>query len=298
MIEHDKEFEFTEIHLEMLRSMLISWDDCEAGAPTVEPTMPYGALDTMSRLAHFSGKDSVSLSEEEEIELKKLHRQCENAFQIFLGNGKLEAGVYDFEDHLAIRRSLLSDFTSDIRGDGPDFDLFDNLSSNKVIRFFQLVKKIWALRSEQRKRIASLDKPSPVSSFEVTDQHLLLLPNLSVRWNEPEVVPLVKEGEILDEIDQTENSWPVVGIDPKRPYGSMTYYFLDMGEILGIEPRETESIGEGVDEEPEAEFSEEQEDMLQNLHEDMQTVLQIFLQKASLPTGKYHNTSDGWVKAE
>lgn len=81
-------------------------------------------------------------------------------------------------------------------------------------------------------------------SFTLTSEHLTLLRNAI--WNDLE-------------------------IDPKRPYGAMTYYAYDMAKILG-EPG------------PQGQrFTPEQEERYRGLHEDLMPALQIFLQKATLP---------------
>ncbi len=64
-----------------------------------------------------------------------------------------------------------------------------------------------------------------------------------------------------------------MGLDPKRPYGDMTYFELDMAEILG-EPTPRDRDGR---------LAPAQEARLGRLHEEMQAALQIFLQHAQLP---------------
>ena len=64
-----------------------------------------------------------------------------------------------------------------------------------------------------------------------------------------------------------------LGMNPKRPYGDMTYFELDMLEILG-EP-ETARDAEGH-------LAREQEARLGRIHEDMQVALQVFLLHAEI----------------
>ncbi len=56
-------------------------------------------------------------------------------------------------------------------------------------------------------------------AVEVTDQHLLLVKNANLRLRD----------------DGGRDIF--VGIDSKRPYGDMTYFYIDMGAILGIAPQ-------------------------------------------------------------
>jgi hypothetical protein len=75
-----------------------------------------------------------------------------------------------------------------------------------------------------------------------------------------------------------------IGIDAKRPYGDMTDFSVDMGRILGIAPEDGD------------EFTEAQQDRFDELHEDMQPVLQVFLMRAQLAPGRFaqdERRSDG-----
>jgi hypothetical protein len=81
-----------------------------------------------------------------------------------------------------------------------------------------------------------------------------------------------------------------VEINPKRPYGDMSYFELDMGQILGIRPD-----GPARTDYPQMlDFSEAQLKMLGDLHEQMQPVLQVFLQHARLPPGKFVRDPPEW----
>jgi hypothetical protein len=81
-----------------------------------------------------------------------------------------------------------------------------------------------------------------------------------------------------------------VEIDPKRPYGDMSYYELDMGKILGIRAE-----GPPRPDYPEMlDFSPAQLKMLRALHEQMQPVLQVFLQHARLAPGKFVRNPPDW----
>ena len=84
--------------------------------------------------------------------------------------------------------------------------------------------------------------------FEVTEQHMRLLPRLYFEYN-----------------DYCEFGAPEV--DPKRPYGNSDVYG-DLGEILEVEPSM-------VDDYDEAEYSDEQRAYMLRIHKEMQTVLNI-----------------------
>lgn len=80
-------------------------------------------------------------------------------------------------------------------------------------------------------------------------------------------------------------------IDPKRPYGDMTYFEIDMADALGI-PFQHKSDGT-------PDFSKQQMDHFAKLHTDMMPVLQILLLRAHLAPGRYTRDSSGnWHHAD
>jgi len=81
-----------------------------------------------------------------------------------------------------------------------------------------------------------------------------------------------------------------VQIDCKRPYGNMSYFELDMGDILGIPPE-----GPPRKDRPELrDFSEAQLERFAELHEQTQPVLQVLLQHATLEPGRYVQRPAGY----
>lgn len=82
-------------------------------------------------------------------------------------------------------------------------------------------------------------------------------------------------------------------IDPKRPYGNSGSYAIhaDMAEILGIKPTLVKD-GEKI-------FSDEQEELMDDLHRELEIALQIVLVTGSFETGKYekvHYDDMSWRK--
>lgn len=86
-------------------------------------------------------------------------------------------------------------------------------------------------------------------TFAVTESHIKLLKEMYVSW------------------DGGEFGAP--SIDCKRPYGN-SYVYGDIGEILGIKPDDND------------EFSDEQQAEMDEIHQQMQTVLQILVSNANL----------------
>ena len=103
----------------------------------------------------------------------------------------------------------------------------------------------------------------------VTDEHLKLLKHASIRWTDwPE--------ELGDDAD---GLFAVPGFDPKRPYGNFTSYEIEMALHLGI-PVEKDKDGAAI-------MPPALRNHMQVLHEDMQAVLQVFVQRAEIAPGRY-----------
>lgn len=92
----------------------------------------------------------------------------------------------------------------------------------------------------------------PSETFELTEQHIRLLKKLRFRW--------------LDFYDAP-------AIDPKRPFGDMSFFELDMNDILGIAPKREST------QEP---FTREELDRFEKLHREMQQAVQIYLREATV----------------
>ncbi len=71
--------------------------------------------------------------------------------------------------------------------------------------------------------------------------------------------------------------WQALFMNPKRPYGDMTYFELDMAGILG----------ERVERRPDGKLPEVEEKRLFQLHVELLPTLQVYLQKATLAPGAY-----------
>ncbi len=96
--------------------------------------------------------------------------------------------------------------------------------------------------------------------FIVTEEHLKLLPHLWFNYD-----------------DWTEFGAPAV--DPKRPYGNSDVY-NDLAEHLGIE-RELDEWDE------ERELTDEEQDRLLKLHQEMTSVLNIMVRNNGVRVGEY-----------
>ena len=100
--EEYKTFIVTKEHLKLLRHFQVGWQDCETGAPEIDPKRPYGNSDVPQDIYEIlhdkRGKKLTSkekeLTEEEKKSYLKLHLEMEIVLQIILSIGAFEAGEY------------------------------------------------------------------------------------------------------------------------------------------------------------------------------------------------------------
>jgi hypothetical protein len=107
--------------------------------------------------------------------------------------------------------------------------------------------------------------------MDVTREHLALLKRANVRFFD--------DGGLRCE----------AAVDPKRPYGDMSYFYLDMGDILGVEPD-----GSPRENDPSVrEFTEAQLRWLDDLHHTTQVALQILVQRGELRSETFQRLPPG-----
>jgi hypothetical protein len=119
--------------------------------------------------------------------------------------------------------------------------------------------------SDFRQSLRASQTIKPRAEFEMTEQHLQLLRHARGRW-----------------LDYAST----LGIDPKRPYGDMTYFEIDMADILNIS-FQRDSAGRPI-------FSKEQQGLFNRLFADLPFSLSVFLKNASLQPGKFCQKPAGW----
>jgi hypothetical protein len=99
-------FTLTEKHLKLLRRMYVGWQDCETGAPEIDPKRPYGNSSVARDVAEILDEEyneENGLSNESEKELLKLHGQTETALQIVLVTGEFKPGEFEKTDEYGRR---------------------------------------------------------------------------------------------------------------------------------------------------------------------------------------------------
>lgn len=106
-MDDKKRFVLTEDHLKLLRAMFVSWDDCEFGAPAVDPKRPYGNSSVYEDMAEILGvvgeemEDGYPCLSPAQCErLYDLHRETLDALQILLRHGDLLCGTYESSRYL------------------------------------------------------------------------------------------------------------------------------------------------------------------------------------------------------
>lgn len=98
-------FTVREEHIKLLRRAYVQWQDCEFGAPEIDPKRPYGNSGVISDIAEILAikpakccDHEQEFSREQEETLTELHRGTEQALQILCRLGSLEPGEYVNED--------------------------------------------------------------------------------------------------------------------------------------------------------------------------------------------------------
>lgn len=97
-----RRFTVTENHLKLARHMYVGWQDCEFGAPEIDPKRPYGNSDVLGDIAELIGLEKLEdaeWSKEAEDMMNILHRQMEYVLQIGLSTGTFEIGDYEGQEY-------------------------------------------------------------------------------------------------------------------------------------------------------------------------------------------------------
>jgi len=102
-----KRFTMTKNHLKLLRRMVVSWQDCETGAPEINPKRPYGNSSVADDIHEILTGETIGctdskryeLTEDESEKYIKLHKETETALQIVLATGKFSVGNYEADKY-------------------------------------------------------------------------------------------------------------------------------------------------------------------------------------------------------
>lgn len=94
-------FQLTEDHIKLLSLMWVDWQDCETGAPEIDPKRPYGNSDVVGDIADALGwdnridPDTGDRVVDHEKRAMKLHRETRTALQIVLRTKSFVPGLYE-----------------------------------------------------------------------------------------------------------------------------------------------------------------------------------------------------------
>jgi len=99
-----KSFTLTDTHIKLLRAAYISWDDCEFGAPCIDPKRPYGNSDVIGDIAKILVEPDTC-DENGDCPVKtydrlwRIHTETQTALEIILATGSFEPGRYQADDY-------------------------------------------------------------------------------------------------------------------------------------------------------------------------------------------------------
>ena len=90
-------------HIKLLKRMCVGWQDCEFGAPEIDPKRPYGNSDVLSDIAFIVGlretdHEEDEFSDAEAEHLTKLHKEMETVLQIVLCCNGAKLGEYTSDE--------------------------------------------------------------------------------------------------------------------------------------------------------------------------------------------------------
>lgn len=94
----NKTFELNPEHIKLLRAAVVSWEDCEFGAPAIDCKRPYGNTSVLQDIHEILG-DTMVYNEDEfpkglAEQYHDLHLETKTALQIILSTGSFTPGTY------------------------------------------------------------------------------------------------------------------------------------------------------------------------------------------------------------
>lgn len=88
-------FVLTDEHLKLLRAMCVGWQDCEYGAPEIDPKRPYGNSGVEADIHELlTNEREYELTEAQRERYSQLHRETQVALEIMLQCGELRPGTF------------------------------------------------------------------------------------------------------------------------------------------------------------------------------------------------------------
>jgi hypothetical protein len=94
-------FFITDAHIKLMRKFVIDWQECEYGAPEINPKRPYGNSWVEGDIAKILNIEPEAEEEGEKVfskaqntDMYRLHLETKTALEIALQTGQLNAGEY------------------------------------------------------------------------------------------------------------------------------------------------------------------------------------------------------------
>jgi CRISPR/Cas system CMR-associated protein Cmr5 small subunit len=96
----NKTFELKPEHIKLLRKAWIGWDDCEYGAPAIDPKRPYGNSGVEEDIAEILGwkVNEDGLTEKQSEKASEIHLETQTALQIVLTCKTFKPGKFRQND--------------------------------------------------------------------------------------------------------------------------------------------------------------------------------------------------------
>lgn len=92
-----EKFELKKEHIMLIERFNIGWENCEFGAPCIDPKRPFGNSNVIGDIAEILNIDSDEEGEftrEQEDYMCKLYEETETALSIILRTKSFETGIY------------------------------------------------------------------------------------------------------------------------------------------------------------------------------------------------------------
>src|SRR5512135_2560657 len=100
-------FTVTKDHIKLLKHMWVGWQDCESGAPEIDPKRPYGNSDVLNDIHRILtgerigcvGSKRDELTRDEDEKYLQIHKDMETVLQILLSNLSIKPCMYEAEEY-------------------------------------------------------------------------------------------------------------------------------------------------------------------------------------------------------
>jgi hypothetical protein len=101
---NNQRFTLTSEHLKLLQRAIVTWEDCEFGAPAIDCKRPYGNSSVYHDIAEILGipanqDEDEPYTREQYERMRQLHGETQTALQIILATLKFGVGEYEADKY-------------------------------------------------------------------------------------------------------------------------------------------------------------------------------------------------------